>query len=73
MCPRQVALAGYVLGEFGVNICEKAGMSGYDQFAALQQHFANSSLKTEALLLTTYAKLVCTALFCTTLYCNVMF
>lgn len=53
-----VALAGYVLGEFGVNICEKAGMHGFDQFVALQQHYSRCSVKTCALLLTTYAKIM---------------
>lgn len=52
-----VSLAGYLLGEIGVNICEKVGMSGYEQFAALHQHFMLSSLKTQALLLTSYVKL----------------
>lgn len=52
-----VALGGYVLGEFGVNICERAGMSGYDQFVALQQHFPRCQTKTCALLLTSYAKI----------------
>jgi AP-2 complex subunit alpha len=33
-------------------------MTGYDQFAALHQHFAGSSPKTRCILLTTYAKLV---------------
>lgn len=53
-----VALGGYVLGEFGVNICERAGMSGYDQFVALQQHFPRCQTKTAALLLTAYAKIL---------------
>lgn len=52
-----VALGGYILGEFGVNICEKPGMSGYDQFLALQQHFPAVSLKVKAILLTTYVKM----------------
>lgn len=51
-----VALGGYILGEFGMNICERPGMSGYDQFAALQQHFPAASLKVKAILLTTYVK-----------------
>ena len=33
-------------------------MSGYDQFAALHQHFIHVSVKTQAILLTAYAKLV---------------
>eukprot|EP00604_Paraphysomonas_vestita_P001033 CAMPEP_0174821540 /NCGR_PEP_ID=MMETSP1107-20130205/9052_1 /TAXON_ID=36770 /ORGANISM="Paraphysomonas vestita, Strain GFlagA" /LENGTH=853 /DNA_ID=CAMNT_0016038711 /DNA_START=353 /DNA_END=2914 /DNA_ORIENTATION=- len=53
-----VALAGYVLGEFGVNICERPGNSGYDQFVALQQHFSRCQVKTCALLLTAYAKIM---------------
>ena len=53
-----VALAGYLLGEVGVNICEKLGMGGYDQFVALHQHFSRCSIKTQAILLTSYAKLV---------------
>jgi AP-2 complex subunit alpha len=53
-----VALAGYILGEFGVNICEKEGMSGYDQFAALHQHFHRCSIKVCALLLTSYVKIM---------------
>lgn len=52
-----VALGGYILGEFGVNICERPGMSGYDQFHALQQHFPAVSLKVKAILLTTYVKM----------------
>ncbi len=48
----------YMLGEIGVNICEKPGMSGYDQFAALHQHFANVSVKTQCVLLTAYMKLL---------------
>lgn len=51
-----VCLAGYVLGEFGANCCDVAGMSGYDQFAALQIHINTVSTKTKALLLTTYCK-----------------
>lgn len=53
-----VQVAGYLLGEIGVNICENPNMTGYDQFAALHQHFANSSAKTRCILMTTYAKLV---------------
>lgn len=53
-----VAVAAYLLGEIGVNICEKSGMTGYDQFVALHQHFANASLKTQSLMLTTYVKLL---------------
>lgn len=53
-----VAVAGYLLGEIGVNICENPGMTGYDQFAALHQHFANVSPKVRCILMTTYAKLL---------------
>lgn len=53
-----VSLAAYLLGEIGVNICERPGMSGYDQFACLHQHFAKSHIKLQAILLTTYAKLM---------------
>ena len=53
-----VALGGYLLGEFGVNICEKEGMSGYEQFAALQQHFHLMSPKVAAILLTVYVKIM---------------
>ena len=51
-----VAVGAYILGEFGFNICEKSGMTGYDQFAALHQHFALCSLKVQQILLTTYVK-----------------
>lgn len=53
-----VALAAYLLGEVGVNICEKLGMGGHDQFSALHQHFHRSSSRTQAILLTSYMKLV---------------
>jgi len=53
-----VSVAGYLLGEIGVNICERPNMTGYDQFAALNQHFANVSNKVKAILLTSYVKLV---------------
>lgn len=53
-----VAIAAYLLGEIGVNICEHAGMSGFDQFNALQQHMGNCSAKVQAILLTTYMKLL---------------
>ena len=52
-----IALGSYILGEFGVNICERPRMSGYDQFHALHQHFPSVSLKTKAILLTTYVKM----------------
>lgn len=53
-----VAVAAYLLGEIGVNICEHTGMSGYDQFVALNQHMPSASLKVQAILLTTYMKLL---------------
>lgn len=53
-----ISIAGYLLGEIGVNICEKPSMTGYDQFVALNQHFPNASSKVKALLLTTYIKLL---------------
>ena len=53
-----ICLAGYVLGEFGVNICEKEEMGGYEQFIALQQHYGQVSPKSKALLLTSYVKLM---------------
>lgn len=53
-----VALAAYIIGEFGVNVCEKAGMSGLDQFSALQHHFPRMSDRVQALILTSYAKLI---------------
>jgi AP-2 complex subunit alpha len=53
-----VAVAAYLLGEVGVNICEQPGMSGLDQFLALNKHFAISSLKVQGILLTAYMKLL---------------
>lgn len=53
-----VAVAAYLLGEIGVNICEQAGMSGLDQFNVLHQHFTRCSLKVQGILLTTYMKLL---------------
>jgi AP-2 complex subunit alpha len=52
-----LVLASYLLGEIGVNICDRPGMSGYDQFAALHQHFLLASSRSQAILLTTYMKL----------------
>lgn len=51
-----VCVSGYLLGEIGVNICEKPGMSGHDQFTALHQHFLQVSAKTQGILLTAYMK-----------------
>jgi AP-2 complex subunit alpha len=51
-----VALGAYILGEFGVNICEKPGCTGYDQFVALHHHFPALSVNTKSILLTTYMK-----------------
>lgn len=42
-----VALAAYVLGEVGVSVCDKPGMSGFDQFVALHQHYPLCSIKTQ--------------------------
>jgi AP-2 complex subunit alpha len=53
-----VAIAAYLLGEIGVNICEQPGMSGFDQLNALNQHMGNCSVKVQAILLTTYMKLL---------------
>ena len=53
-----IALSAYLLGEIGINICEKPEMSGYEQFVALHSHFHISSVKTQAILLTTYVKFV---------------
>jgi AP-2 complex subunit alpha len=53
-----VAISAYLLGEIGVNICDKPGMTGYDQFVALHQHFANAHVKVQGILLTTYIKFV---------------
>jgi AP-2 complex subunit alpha len=53
-----IGLSSYMLGEIGVNICEKPHMSGYEQFAALHQHFTFSSVKTQSILLSTYMKLL---------------
>ena len=40
-----VAVAAYLLGEIGVTICEKPGMSGLDQLKALVQHIQGVSVK----------------------------
>lgn len=53
-----VALGSYVLGEFGMNICEKTGMTGYEQYAAIHQHFPTVSVKTRGLMLTAYVKIM---------------
>ncbi|CAM9336963.1 unnamed protein product [Chrysoparadoxa australica] len=52
-----VSVGGYILGEFGYFIAEQEGMSGPDQFYALHNHFSSSSQSTQALLMSTYAKL----------------
>jgi AP-2 complex subunit alpha len=52
-----IALGGYLLGEFGVSICMEEGMSGYEQFATLQENFPRATSKTQSLLLTAYMKL----------------
>eukprot|EP00597_Dinobryon_sp_UTEXLB2267_P004404 CAMPEP_0170077612 /NCGR_PEP_ID=MMETSP0019_2-20121128/14391_1 /TAXON_ID=98059 /ORGANISM="Dinobryon sp., Strain UTEXLB2267" /LENGTH=1040 /DNA_ID=CAMNT_0010290039 /DNA_START=81 /DNA_END=3203 /DNA_ORIENTATION=- len=53
-----VAVAGYLLGEVGVSICERPGMSGLDQLTALTQHMAAVSTKVQAILLTSSVKLL---------------
>lgn len=53
-----LALAAYLLGEVGVHICEKPGMSGFDQLGALHVHFPHASVRTKAILFTTYMKLM---------------
>lgn len=45
-------------GEIGENICTMPGKSGYQQFTALHNHFPTLSTKTQAILLTSYVKLV---------------
>ena len=53
-----VTLAGYILGEFGVSICQQPESSGYEQFSALHQHFMKVDTRVQAMLLTCYAKLM---------------
>lgn len=53
-----IAVAGYLLGEIGVDICEQPGSTGYDQFAALHQHYANATTKVQGILLTAYMKFI---------------
>ena len=53
-----VTLAGYILGEFGVSICQQPESSGYEQFSALHQHFMKVDTHVQAMLLTCYAKLM---------------
>ena len=54
---RAVQVGAYVLGEFGFLIAETAGRSGMNQFTVLNQHWGTVKVGTQALLLTTYAKL----------------
>lgn len=51
-----IKVAGYLLGEFGHLIDDKPSSSAREQFEALHQRFATSSVATRALLLSTYAK-----------------
>lgn len=53
-----ISLAGYLLGEIGFAICDQAGCSGFDQFAALHQHFHLISDNAKCILLTCYSKLM---------------
>ena len=53
-----ITLAGYILGEFGVSICQQPESSGYEQFSALHQHFLKVDSNVQAMLLTCYAKLM---------------
>ncbi len=52
-----ICLAAYLLGEIGFFICDKDGCSGFEQFAALHQHFDLISATSKSLLLTCYVKL----------------
>lgn len=52
-----VLVGGYVLGEFGYLIAEQPGRGGEVQVRVLQKHFAGTTPRTKALLLSTYAKL----------------
>jgi AP-2 complex subunit alpha len=52
-----VRVAAYVLGEFGFLVAERPGMSGEEQFRILHQHWATSDATTQAILISTYAKL----------------
>lgn len=53
-----ISLAGYLLGEIGFAICDRVGCSGFDQFAALHQHFPLISDSAKCILLTCYSKLM---------------
>lgn len=53
-----ISLAGYLLGEIGFAICDQAGCSGFDQFAALHQHFHLINDNAKCILLTCYSKLM---------------
>ena len=55
---RALTLCGYILGEFGVNICEEQGRSGYEQFAKLHNHYGSCSQRTKAVLVSSYAKIM---------------
>ena len=53
-----LCLAGYLLGEIGFVICDQPSCSGFEQFAALHQHFLLVSEKAQSILLTCYCKLM---------------
>lgn len=52
-----ICLAAYLLGEVGFTICDKPGCSGFEQFAALHQHFELATSPSKSILLTCYIKL----------------
>ena len=52
-----ICLAAYLLGEVGFTICDKPGCSGFEQFAALHQHFELVSPAAKSIMLTCYIKL----------------
>lgn len=53
-----ICLAGYILGEFGINICDKPDMGGYEQYVALHQHYHRIGVRSKAILLTCYIKMM---------------
>ncbi|KAJ3338982.1 hypothetical protein HDU93_008805 [Gonapodya sp. JEL0774] len=53
-----VKVGGYILGEFGHLVANLPGCSPIEQFTILHSKFANVSLPTRALLMTTYLKMV---------------
>lgn len=54
--PVGISMAAYMLGEIGVLICDRRGRSGYDQFAALHQHFLLVEPPVQAIILSTFVK-----------------